>query len=385
MYGLEIDFEGLLVLFYKCSKHTRGIQLGAVMEKYKIITEYIEKRIENGNLKNGDKLPSENELTMRFDVSRDTVRRGFAILEEKGVIRRTRGSGTYVNNRRDQSAKRVAVVTTYVENYIFPKIITGIEEALSRNGYVMQLSFTNNLFEKEREVLEDILLMNDIAGVIMEPVKSALPNPNLDSYRRLKEKGIPVLFINSYYREVNIPHVSLNDEEMGYVATKYLLSKGHKKIGAVLKMDDGQGHLRFAGFRRAMYESGDRNPSDSVVWYDTKDERDISKISDHLNERLSDCTAVFCYNDKTARDYIMFLSKLGKKVPEDVSVISMDDSMLASFQDVKLTSCPHPMEELGRTAVRNLLELIKNPNANATKEFVTKVIERDSVKNISNL
>lgn len=351
------------------------------MEKYRVITDYIEGKIESGNLQNGARLPSENELTMRFKVSRDTVRRGFKDLEERGIIKRTRGSGTYVNKRKTVS-KRIAVVTTYVENYIFPKIITGIEEVLSKNGFSMQLSFTNNTFEREREVLEDLLRTDDIAGIIMEPVKSALPNPNLDCYMELKEKGVPVIFINSYYREINIPHVSLNDSEMGYIATKYLIAKGHKKIGAILKMDDGQGHLRFSGYRKAMYEIGEKNPSDFVVWFDTKDEKDLQKVSDHISERLSDCTAVFCYNDKAANDFISILAINGKKVPQDVSIISMDDSMLALYGDVKLTSCPHPMDELGRKAAENLFLLINNPNENVTKEFVTKVNERDSVREI---
>lgn len=351
------------------------------MEKYRVITDYIEGKIESGHLSNGDRLPSENELTMRFKVSRDTVRRGFKDLEDRGIIRRTRGSGTYVNKRRNSST-RIAVVTTYVENYIFPKIITGIDEVLSKNGLVMQLSFTNNAFEREREVLQDLLNTDDIAGIIMEPVKSALPNPNLDCYEKLKSKGIPVLFINSYYRETEIPHVSLNDTEMAYMATRFLISKGHEKIGAILKMDDGQGHLRFSGYRKAMYEIGEKSPSDYVVWFDTKDENDISKVSEHIHERLGDCSAVFCYNDKIASDFVAYLSKEGKRVPEDVSIISMDDSMLASLGDVKLTSCPHPMDELGRAAAESLIKLIRNPMAEVTREFITTVNERDSVLSI---
>lgn len=352
------------------------------VNKYEVIIEYIKKKINEGTLVNGSKIPSENALSKKFSVSRDTVRRAFSELEEEGTIVSMRGSGTFVRLKKPHNSNRIAVITTYVENYIFPKIITGIEASLSKSGYVVQLSFTNNVFEREREVLEDIILKNEVAGIIMEPVKSALPNPNLDCYEKLKEIGIPVLFINSYYRETKIPHVSLNDEAMGYMATRYLLDKGHKKIGAVLKMDDGQGHLRFSGYSRALYEAGIKNASDYVVWYDTNDEKDISAAESHLETRLSECTAVFCYNDKIARDYINYLSKKGKKVPDDISIISMDDSELAEYGDVKLTSCPHPMEELGRVAAENLMELIKNLKFDATKEFITKVNERDSVKSI---
>jgi len=349
------------------------------VSKYEIITEYIRKKIATGALIDGNKVPSENALTKKFGVSRDTVRRAFKELEEEGILVSMRGSGTYVRTRKKSTSNRIAVITTYVENYIFPKIIMGIEGKLSENGYVMQLSFTNNLFEKERDILEEIADKEEVAGVIMEPVRSALPNPNLDCYERLKEKGIPVLFINTYYRETEIPHVSLNDEAMGYMATKYLADRGHRKIGAILKMDDGQGHLRFSGFSRAMFEAGVKNSSEYVVWYDTSDESNIEGICRHLDERLKDCTAVFCYNDKIALDYILYLSRKGVKVPEDISIISMDNSMLADCGDIKITSCPHPMEELGQVAGENLLQLIDNPRFNATKEFITTVIERGSV------
>lgn len=352
------------------------------ISKYEVIIEYIKRRISDGHLKDGDRVPSENALTKKFSVSRDTVRRGFKELEEEGVLVSVRGSGTFVRVRKHVNSNRIAVVTTYVENYIFPKIITGIEGTLSRSGYTMQLSFTNNLFERERDVLLDIIEKEDVAGIIMEPVKSALPNPNLDCYEKLKEKGIPVLFINSYYRETDIPHVSLNDAAMGYMATNYLIDKGHTKIGALLKMDDGQGHLRFSGFSKATYEIGEKNPSERVVWYDTADEKNIELEKEHIDERLGDCTAVFCYNDKVARDFIEYLEKRGKKVPKDVSVISMDNSELSEYGDVKITSCNHPKEELGSTAAANLLKLINNPKFNATEEFVTKVNERESVRAI---
>lgn len=348
--------------------------------KYEIITDYIKKKISDGLLKDGDKVPSENALTNKFGVSRDTVRRGFKALEMEGVLVSKRGSGTFVRIRKGFSSDRIAVVTTYLENYIFPKIIMGIEASLSGKGFSMQLSFTNNQFEREKEVLTDILNKEDVAGIIMEPVKSALPNPNLDIYEAIREKGIPILFINTYYKETDIPHVALNDEAMAYMATRYLIGKGHKKIGAILKMDDGQGHLRFSGYRRAMYEIGEKNPSDYVVWYDTGDEGGSDMFDGHLMKRLQGCSAVFCYNDKVAREYINYLKGLGVNVPDDVSIISMDDSDLSRYGDVKITSCPHPMAELGRVAAENLIKLIDNPKFDATKEFITEVKERGSVK-----
>ncbi|MBR6003514.1 MAG: GntR family transcriptional regulator [Lachnospiraceae bacterium] len=354
--------------------------MDSFVPKYAVITEYIKNKIKEGTLTDGMKAPSENALTKKFGVSRDTVRRAFKTLEEEGIVTSVRGSGTYVHVKSASASKRVAVITTYVENYIFPRIIMGIEAALAERGYSMQLSFTNNKFEKERELLDDLIEKADVAGIIMEPVKSALPNPNLDCYRTLLSKEIPIVFINTYYKGIDIPHVSLNDKRMGYMATRYLLSKGHERVGAILKMDDGQGHLRYSGYSKALFDAGIKNTSDSVVWYDTKDENDITALSEHLLNRLKDCTAVFCYNDRVALEYVGFLSKNGVKVPEDVSVISMDNSDLAEYGDVKITSCRHPMENLGKKAAESLFKLMKDPKSEVTEELITSVVERDSVK-----
>ena len=66
-------------------------------------------------------------------------------------------------------------------------------------------------------------------GLIAEAVKSGLPNPNLDLYRELEKMGIPVLFVNSYYRDLDLPHVSLDDRKAGYLAARHLLECGHTK------------------------------------------------------------------------------------------------------------------------------------------------------------
>ena len=58
-------------------------------------------------------------------------------------------------------------------------------------------------------------------GIIAETVKSALPNPNMELYRELEKLGIPVLFVNNYYKELSIPHISMDDRRAGYLAARH--------------------------------------------------------------------------------------------------------------------------------------------------------------------
>ena len=229
-----------------------------ILAKYQKIIDWITECIDDGTLKPGEKLPSENELCERFGLSRQTVRHAISKLAEDGLLESRRGSGTYlVDQRAEEGDKNViAVVTTYVDDYIFPSTIRGIESTLSDKGYSMQLSVSDNTVGKERQILTDLLNRSDVAGIIMEPVKSALPNPNMELYKRLRDRNVKVLFINSFYPELDMPHVSLNDSECAYRAVKALINLGHRDIGCVLKLDDGQGRERYRGYLKAITEAG---------------------------------------------------------------------------------------------------------------------------------
>ncbi|MBQ9589832.1 MAG: GntR family transcriptional regulator [Butyrivibrio sp.] len=359
------------------------------MSKYQKVIDWINQNIDNGALRPGEKIPSENELCEQFGLSRQTVRHAILKLSEDGLLESRRGSGTYVADQHAEEGKRsvVAVVTTYVDDYIFPSTIRGIESTLSAKGYSMQLSFTNNTTDKERQILEDLLTRDDIAGVIMEPVKSALPNPNMPLYHKMQAKGMKVLFINSYYPELDFPHVSINDEECAYRAVKAMVEAGHKSIGCVLKLDDGQGRERYRGYIRAMTECGLSFTYDHVNWIDTIDIKDGKRALLRVKERLSGCTAVFCYNDQVAGMLMQVLIDDGLKLPGDMSVIGMDDSDMAKIGvgGVTISSIPHPKARLGEKAANNMIRLIHSTGkyCNATYEFEENVILRQSVAKLS--
>ena len=195
-----------------------------------------------------------------------------------------------------------------------------------------------------------------------------------------------ILFLNSYYPELSIPHVSIDDEECAYRAVKALAEAGHKNIGCVLKLDDGQGRERYRGYLRAMTECGLSFTYDHVNWIDTIDIRTGKESLMKMKERLKECTAVFCYNDQVAALLMEMLRDSGIRVPQDMSVIGMDDSDTARMGvgGVTISSIPHPKEELGEKAAQNISRMIHEGKLyfNATYEFEEDVIMRASVAEI---
>lgn len=351
--------------------------------KYQRIIDWVKENINNGTFRYGDKLMSEKELSEKFELSRQTVRHATGELVDQNILTRVKGSGTFIGKpcqeKKREVYKSVAVISTFYESYIFPQTLKGIEHVLAKNGYSMQVSFTDNHIGREARILQSILEKDNIDGLIIEPAKSALPNPNLHYYKSILQKNIPILSFNAGYPNLDIPCVRIDDRKIGKKATELLLHAGHKKIGAIFKSDDGQGALRYEGYLHAMMEAGCKTDQDQVVWIDTPMMLDFEKIENYVFERLQGCTAVLAYNDQVALRMVELALKKGLRVPEDLSVIGIDDSSLAGMSHVPLTSFPHPKEVLGRKVAENLLKMIEFPDFDGNYLFDAEPVLRDSV------
>ena len=293
-----------------------------------------------------------------YACSRQTVRQALGILATEGLTERVRGSGTYVKRTQVQRVwlHNVAVVSTYISEYILPSMLAGIQQELSANGYTAMLFATNNRVDNERRILQE-LLQKPIDGLLIEGTKSALPNPNLDLYRKFKQQGIPVLFLNAYYQDLeDIPYVVTDDRQGGYDATDYLIRKGHKKIAGIFKTDDRQGHERYLGYASALIEHGIELMDDHVLWFTTSTRVDM--VNQYGLSVVEDCTAVVCYNDEVAVPLLNLLLHAGRAVPGDVAMISFDNSTMADLAAVRITSLDHPKQQLGIEAVKRLLKMI---------------------------
>ena len=382
----QIDLGALMGQGHKRSKKKKK-KVKETSAKYEGIVRWIREQIEAEELQPGERIESEYQLCDRFGVSRQTVRHAIAVLEKEGMIEKRRGSGTYIKESgiigvRRKKTMQIAVMTTFVQEYIFSGIIQEIENKMSRAGYGIQISITNNSVDKERFILKSILDKKRVDGIIAEPTKSGLPNPNLDLYRQIMEQGIPVIFINSYYPELKAPHVSLDDKIAGKMATKYLIQCGHREIAAIFKADDGQGHRRYAGYIEALMEADIRIEDKRIVWIDTEDvrNRNMREESSWILRRIQGCTACVCYNDEVASNLAATCLEQKIKVPDKMSIIGIDDSDLANYCEVPLASVKNPIRELAKKAAEEILDLMQEKEVPDSVELKPEIINRSSVK-----
>lgn len=353
--------------------------------KYRQVIEWIQNRIDTGELAPGDRIESEHEISSFFGISRQTVRHALGLLVGSGTLERMQGSGTFVTDlqAREQSnaglSRTVNIISTYVDGYIFPRILQAMVRTLQKAGYDSRIMFTNNRLVTERSLLVRMLEENSRAPLIVEPVMSGLPNPNLKYYRRLEARGIPILFFHSFYPELDIPHVCIRDDQAGRLAAEHLIEMGHTKIGGIFKADDGQGRRRYRGYVEALLHAGIEVKEGRVCWIDTQEARDFPELGPRIWQRLADCSACVCYNDEVAHVLTEAAQRRGISVPEELSIVGIDNSDFARMNNVLLTSVSHPMDGLGERAAENMLRLIENPEYDATYEFPVRLELRDSV------
>lgn len=351
--------------------------------KLEFVHHQVLQMISDENMKPGDRLPSELEFQKLYDVSRHTVRSALNRLENAGVIVKEQGSGSFVAKLKPKrDYKEIGVITTYVSDYIFPLTIRGIEQELTKNGYSMILSSTNNDRTIEEKAIK-MMIDRNVDGVIVEPTQSSYYNSNIGLYLKLKNMGIPIIMINARYEELECPLIALDDLNAGYEATKNLIENNHVNIGGIFKADDRQGKERHKGFIKACSEFGINYNNENVIFYETATFNDI--ISTQVAKMVEDkrITGVVCYNDTVAIEVLKLIWSFGYNVPEDLSIVSHDNSTLSSMTEVKINSINHPKTILGRDAAINIIKMVEDPNHEMDSIFYpAKMIIKESVKKL---
>nr|WP_207711618.1 GntR family transcriptional regulator [Sulfobacillus harzensis] len=335
--------------------------------------------------KTGGRMPTENELMAQYHVSRHTVRQALDQLVHENLLVRTPGKGTFVAEPPPTASQVVAVILTYISDYIFPAIIRGIERRLQEESFSMLLFSTQNQFDMERRAFESAL-SHHCRGIIIEPAKSTLPSANMDMFEKMYGQNLPVVMLHA--ASPGLPpfrKVLVDDQEGTYLVTQHLVTQGHARVGGIFKVDDKQGLLRFKGFVHALQQAGLRFNPDWVHLYTTESKAVVTEQYTRavFGNRDAQPTAVVCYNDEIAVNLLKQAAAQGLAVPEELSIVGFDDSLLALASQPELTTVRHPQEEMGRIAADELLAMIHGrtvPADQRTLRLTPQLVVRTSAQ-----
>ena len=351
--------------------------------KYEMVRHHIKQMLIDGTIGYGMKLPSEHELMKKFQVSRQTIRQAFSELANEGLIYKQQGKGTFSSYRKNVRQKQViAVITTYISEFVFPGIVSGIESVLSDEGYMMLFANTNNSKDKEGEYLKNMMEHN-VVGVIIEPSRSSKGNTNIHLFNEMRNKGIRFVFLNACYSDFESSYVIMDDKKGAYIAVEHLLQLGHRRIACVYKTDDKQGVDRKQGYLEALKSYGAGIESSLIGEYDTAGMYLFPYMFAQSQLRSENRpTAFSCYNDQSALMVIQAIKDSGLRFPEDVSVVGYDDSIEGMPNDMRITTIKHPKKEMGIKSARFLIDMIEGRLQRPQLVYDPELIVRDSCRNI---
>ncbi len=254
----------------------------------------------------------------------------------------------------------------------FYEIVEGANSVIkeSYNLVVRGIDDYNNFAEINKRRFDGIILV------------SQSESDNLFIYDVIR-KEIPLVVINRDIPEDYIVNILSNDEKGAYDAIEYLIKNGHSDIAIIEGKKNFKSTIyRKEGYIRALLDNNIQLKNEYMVQGQYDIESGYSCMKNLLAlDKVP--TAVFCSNDDMAVGAMKAVIEKGLKVPEDISIIGFDDSVVCDYVTPSLTTVKKHSRELSVKGTDKLLTIIENKDASEKKIYIeTELIVRESVKNI---
>nr|WP_230417197.1 LacI family DNA-binding transcriptional regulator [Micromonospora tarapacensis] len=254
---------------------------------------------------------------------------------------------------RGERARLVGLVLPELQNPIFPALAEVVTGSLAQRGFTPALC-ARTIGGVSESAYVEMLLDHQVSGVIFAGGSYALADASHEHYRRLTDRGLPVVLVNAGVDALGFPRVSTDDAVAVEQAYGHLHSLGHERIGLVLGPEDHVPSQRKLTAMRPV-----AGWADDVEWVERSSfSMEGARVA---ATKLVDrgITGIICASDVLALGAIRAVRRLGRSVPDDVSVVGYDDSVFMTCTDPPLTTVRQPIETMGQAAVDLLVTQIE--------------------------
>ena len=329
---------------------------------------------------------SMDEIAKYFNVSKVTVSK--ALNDKPGVSEKLKEEikekATELGYRMNIAAKSLKTNKSYNVGVLIAERYIGNGEAyyfgvygkLSTKFSSLGYSTIMETLKYENElnlVLPQMYLDSKVDAILV------LGQLNSDYLKLFNNLSIPIVYFDFYANNSVIDCVVVDNFYSGLEITQYLVDRGHKEIGFIGNLYSTSSiQDRFLGYYRCLLENKLKLNYDYVI-----SDRDETGhfIDTALPEKLP--TAFVCNCDQTAYYLIKKLKKNNIKVPEDISIVSFDDTIYSTVSEPQITTLDNNVDEMVKVAAKIMLKKIENPERRYDRILIKAfIVERDSVKGI---
>lgn len=277
-------------------------------------------------------------------------------------------------NLRNQTTKSIGLIVPYINYSFFGHLSAVIIDKAYKYGYVVSVLASMENTDLERKAL-DTLLDRNVDGILIAPCS---PDPaNLQEVAR----HVPLIQIDRYFNDAGLSYISTNNYEGAKMAMQQLIGMGHRNIHCiqgVLSAITTQERVR--GVIDAAAEAGDVNLTVSGDDFSIQNGYVETKICIHAPEPP---TAIFTLNNSILLGAIKALREVGKRIPQDISLISFDDNSYLDFMDPPITRMAQPIDSICTAAVKLLMKEIDNKTLPDVQLLMSPtIVKRESIKNV---
>jgi LacI family transcriptional regulator len=258
----------------------------------------------------------------------------------------------FAANLRTGKSNTIALIVPSLSNPFFADLASMLNSELRRFGFTTIIGDSDENADIEEIELQQVVSRN-LEGLIIAPCGN-----KWEHLKQLHDQGLPIICIDRYFEDLDIPYVSTDNYDGAYTATKYLIENGHSRIICIQGVQQSTPNiLRVKGFKDALENEGIKNYSIAGD--------DFSVQNGYLETRLllqqkERPTAIFACSNTIAMGCIKALHEMNVRIPEDISLITFDDHPYLDYLATPLTCIAQPVKDISTIAVKFLFSIIRN-------------------------
>jgi DNA-binding LacI/PurR family transcriptional regulator len=264
---------------------------------------------------------------------------------------------------RGERARLVGLVLPELQNPIFPAFAEVVGGALARRGFTPVLCTRTADGVSEQDYVE-MLLDQQVSGVIFAGGNYAQGDAEHGHYRRLADRGLPVVLVNAAVDGIGFPRVSTDDVVAVQQSFAHLVSLGHERVGLILGPPDHVPSARkLESYDKVVAARGGTGDVERTLFSMEGGHAAATRLIGR------GATALICASDMLALGAVRGARRLGLSVPGDISVIGFDDSAVMACTDPPLTTVRQPIDAMGQAVVTLLIGQVGGGAAAADELF----------------
>jgi LacI family transcriptional regulator len=270
------------------------------------------------------------------------------------------------------------VVVPKLDSYFMATVISGIEKITAQNGYGLIISQSQESWKKEISCIST-LFNSRVDGLL---VSLAFDTKNLEHFKILLNKDIPVVFFDRVTDCNGCLSIIIDNYKAGYEATSHLIEQGCKRIvhigGNLLRNVYSE---RFRGYKQALADNKIEFEQNLVVICDMSG-RASTDASKKILKMLPRPDGIFTSNDATAVAAMVELERAGVMIPDEIAVVGFNNEPISQVIRPNLTTVDYPARQIGEIAATSLINKLKNSES---ANFSTIILKHDLICRQSSL